>query len=123
MRPWPSWQRRLEVDGTLHPERKERLAEFGFEFGILDDLKWDKMYERLVKFKEVNGHCRVNAKCKLDPKLARWVEVQQRQMHRLMAASRSPRPEWPGRRHEPVETEHQSPRRYLLFPVRRRSAA
>jgi hypothetical protein len=40
------------------------------------DKKWNKQYEKLVEFKQNNGHCVVPQKCKEDKSLGKWVSKQ-----------------------------------------------
>lgn len=42
----------------------------------LNDAKWDKMYQRLITYKETHGNCLVPKGYPMDPKLANWVETQ-----------------------------------------------
>lgn len=41
-----------------------------------NDVQWNEMYEKLVKYKEKHGDCLVPKKFEEDPKLGTWVETQ-----------------------------------------------
>ena len=42
------------------------------------DKQWDQMFERLLKFKEENGHCLVPKRYPVDQRLGTWVHTQVR---------------------------------------------
>ena len=57
-----SLQTKLESTGDpMYVERKKRLDALGFDWSLahLNDEKWDCMFERLVRYKEKFGDCRV----------------------------------------------------------------
>ncbi|KAL9178962.1 hypothetical protein ACHAXT_011935 [Thalassiosira profunda] len=62
---WCSRMRTAKKKGTLSAEREALLQEIGFEFEIKDDdmlrfsIVWNKSYEALKAFKDVNGHLEV----------------------------------------------------------------
>lgn len=62
---WVSRIRNSHKKGILDPERKKQLEEIGFEFELADDdmvkfsIVWNKCFEALKAFKEVNGHIEV----------------------------------------------------------------
>jgi hypothetical protein len=47
--------------------------------------RWDHMYERLVKFKDLHGHCLVPNRYPEDPSLGAWVSTQRRHYKILMS--------------------------------------
>jgi len=59
----------------ITPERIARLNAIGFEWDP-QKAQWDIMYERLKKFKEELGHCRVPKGYSKDKELANWVRNQ-----------------------------------------------
>jgi hypothetical protein len=40
------------------------------------DKQWDRLYEQLVEYKRINGHCMVTCKYEQDKSLGRWVSDQ-----------------------------------------------
>ena len=62
---WCSRMRTAKKKGTLSAEREALLQEIGFEFEIKDDdmlrfsIVWNKSFEALRAFKDVNGHLEV----------------------------------------------------------------
>ena len=84
---WVGHQRKLEKQGRLLPERKERLLAIGFHFlnmrynkkkRFTDDQerKWDEMYVKLCGYKEIHGHCNVVYNNEEEKSLADWVGTQ-----------------------------------------------
>jgi hypothetical protein len=51
-------QRRLKTKDKLDPDRKKRLEDVGFEWG-LPSATWDETYALLQQFKKREGHCNV----------------------------------------------------------------
>lgn len=47
--------------------------------GLSQNSKWEIMFDRLVKYKEVNGDCLVRNRYNEDAKLGSWVSTQRRQ--------------------------------------------
>ncbi|WP_175549232.1 helicase associated domain-containing protein, partial [Planktotalea frisia] len=73
---WVGTQRRNK--DSISPERKQRLGETGFVWGQLAKA-WEEGFNKLLQFKEANGHCRVPNLFKLDGfNLGSWVGVQRR---------------------------------------------
>ena len=61
---------------NLSPERKQRLDDIGFTWDILGEA-WEKGFNKLLQFKELEGHCRVPTRFELDGfNLGKWVERQ-----------------------------------------------
>jgi Helicase associated domain len=66
----------------LTEERLRRLETIGFEWKVKHKMKryydkqWEHMFERLLKYKEVHGHCGVPKRCPADMKLGTWVHTQ-----------------------------------------------
>ncbi|GAX13089.1 hypothetical protein FisN_17Hu017 [Fistulifera solaris] len=73
---WISKQRSLQKKGKLSSDREERLNEIGFAWAVklTPDEAWDEKYQRLVAFKEKNGHLNVNASD--DKKWYTWISKQ-----------------------------------------------
>ena len=57
-------------------EREKRLEEIGFLWRLIEPDVWERMFERLLEFKKVHGHCNVPQKDGINRKLGRWVNVQ-----------------------------------------------
>jgi hypothetical protein len=53
-----SRQRLLKTKDKLDPDRKRRLEEIGFGWG-LPSATWDETYALLQQFKKREGHCKV----------------------------------------------------------------
>ena len=82
---WVSSQRGLYQKGQLRDDRKEQLEEIGLEWRIKDcgqrstarhDQAFQDMYDRLLEFREQNGHCLVPVNYAADKSLASWVANQ-----------------------------------------------
>lgn len=60
-------------ENELEDVHIEALKSIGFNFTIKtrSDICWDANYEKLLAFKEANGHCRVPQSVK---PLGRWVD-------------------------------------------------
>ena len=64
---WATIQRARKENGTLEPERLDKLQKAKFEWSIAVSLhansekeqRWHDMYQQLVKFYQENGHCNV----------------------------------------------------------------
>jgi hypothetical protein len=60
---WIKYQRSLFKSKTLKADRYEKLVEIGFvfedalEFKGKFDQKWQEMYQKLLEYKEMKGHC------------------------------------------------------------------
>ena len=72
---WVTGQRQLGRRGRLPAEHRQRLDALGFMWGPLSAWQ-EKMFARLVQFKERAGHCNVPQKWPEDSQLANWVRVQ-----------------------------------------------
>jgi hypothetical protein len=78
---WVDTQRRLHSENKLRLDRKGLLDELGFVWRVDYSAQWNKQYEKLVEFKQKNGHCLVPNKYKEDGlSLGAWVS-KQRQLH------------------------------------------
>jgi len=70
----------LLFGGRLDQARKDKLEAIGFEWKVPDQMKndqsWDQIFERLVEFRNINGHCNVPKKYPPDEALGRWVHSQ-----------------------------------------------
>lgn len=68
---------------VLTPERIKILEEVGFEWSLVQGIKfltWEERYADLVKFHEVHGHANVVRSYKEDPSLGEWVHVQSKSL-------------------------------------------
>jgi len=71
---WVSRQRTCK--SKLTPERQRRLDEIGFVWDPYAD-DWEEGFSYLLRFKEIEGHCRVPTTFKLEGfNLGGWVESQ-----------------------------------------------
>ena len=57
-------------------EREKRLDEIGFVWRFIERNVWGRMFERMMEFRKVHGHCNVPQKSATNRKLGRWVNVQ-----------------------------------------------
>ena len=64
-----------EGKGKITPQRIARLNSIGFEWDP-QKARWDQMFQRLLKFKDDNGHCKVPKGYRKDRELANWVRNQ-----------------------------------------------
>jgi hypothetical protein len=68
---WVALQRTTK--DRLSPERRWRLDDLGFVWDLYDEA-WEEGFNKLLQFKEAEGHCRVPSSFKLDAyKLGTWV--------------------------------------------------
>ena len=61
----------------MDPERICKLNAVGFEWELQKDTyveSWETRYNQLLKFKVVNGHCRVPKSSGDNPQLGQWVK-------------------------------------------------
>jgi len=71
---WVSTQRPNK--DSMSPERKQRLDDIGFVWDVLAE-QWEEGFNKLLQFKQTEGHCRVPSGFKLDGfKLGVWVSRQ-----------------------------------------------
>jgi hypothetical protein len=81
---WVHRQRSKNKNNKLRPNRKELLDKIGFAWtadsiaGRVsgEDQKWHQQHEKLVDFKQKNGHCVVPRLYKEDKAFGRWVAEQ-----------------------------------------------
>jgi hypothetical protein len=80
---WVSKQRSNHRNDLLLQDRKDLLDEIGFVWKadrpnmcMPDDKLWHRQYEKLVEFKQKNGHCMVPQRNKEDASLGIWVKNQ-----------------------------------------------
>ena len=60
----------------MTPKHKQRLDEIGFAWSSLDQ-KWWEHFDKLLQFKETEGHCNVPLRFELEGfRLGRWVGMQ-----------------------------------------------
>lgn len=72
-----------EAKNMMDPERICKLNAVGFEWELQKDTyveSWENRYNQLLKFKVVNGHCRVPKSSGDNPQLGQWVK-QMRKYH------------------------------------------
>eukprot|EP00980_Cylindrotheca_fusiformis_P006910 scaffold1442_cov128-Cylindrotheca_fusiformis.AAC.31 len=75
----------------LTEDRLKRLEDIGFEWKVKNKMKryydkqWDQMFQRLLQFKKVNGHCLVPKRYLPDMKLGTWVHTQRIQYRKLLS--------------------------------------
>jgi hypothetical protein len=72
--------------------RLRRLESIGFEWKVKNKMKryydkqWDQMFQRLLQFKETNGHCLVPKRYLRDMKMGTWVHTQRIQYRKLVSS-------------------------------------
>ena len=58
-------------------ERRQKLDSIGFSWKMYDKvLDWDKVYQRLVAYKEQHGDCNIPREYSLDKSLVYWLNMQ-----------------------------------------------
>ena len=71
-------------------DRKQRLNDVGFVWDVLAEA-WDEGYTNLLKFREVEGHCKVSNTFRLGQyPLGQWVSIQ-RKVKNSMSSERKQR--------------------------------
>lgn len=63
-------------------ERGKRLDEIGFVWRLVERNAWERMFDRLVGFKNLHGHCKVPQKGGADKLLGKWVNTQRKHFKR-----------------------------------------
>ena len=61
--------------GRLSPEQIDLLNDIGFSWNPVED-KWNEMFDQLVEFKNIKGHCNFPQGYKANPQLATWANTQ-----------------------------------------------
>jgi hypothetical protein len=85
--------KKSRANPRLTEERLRRLEAIGFEWKVKNKMKryydrqWDGMFEKLLKFKEENGHCLVPKRYEADLKLGTWVHTQRIQYRKLLSGN------------------------------------
>jgi len=74
--------------GKITPERIGRLESIGFEWDP-QKAQWNILFDRLVKFKEEVGHCKVPKGYSKDTELANWVRNQRLEQANLKKGKKS----------------------------------
>jgi superfamily II DNA or RNA helicase len=69
---WVSSQRAAKKHGELDKEYVERLNRLGFVWNVPKEI-WEELFNELINFKKVNGHCNVPAACPQNQPLGTWV--------------------------------------------------
>ncbi|MDC0860772.1 Helicase associated domain protein, partial [Planktomarina temperata] len=68
---------------SMSAERKQRLDDIGFIWDYLTEA-WEEGFSKLIQFKEVEGHCKVPKRFKLDRyKLGQWVAEQRTNQNKM----------------------------------------
>jgi hypothetical protein len=70
---WLNNQRRLQRRGQLSPERIKRLERIGVIWEPREAL-WEEMFQALVAFREMHGHCNVPARYPENQQLGTWLD-------------------------------------------------
>ncbi|PIV06643.1 MAG: DEAD/DEAH box helicase, partial [Syntrophobacterales bacterium CG03_land_8_20_14_0_80_58_14] len=78
---WVGVQRRNYSKGKMNHEWITRLNEIGFVWEP-HDASWTERFSELIKFKELNGHCRVPQGFAENLKLGRWAARQRKSIRR-----------------------------------------
>jgi hypothetical protein len=76
---WVNTQRRFHSKNKLRLNRKALLDELGFVWKARvanTDKMWHQQYDKVVEFKQTNGHCLVPSKYEKDASLSKWVNTQ-----------------------------------------------
>jgi hypothetical protein len=75
---WVDKQRQqFQSKNTIrNDQRTKLLEELGFVWGVDNPVQWKKQYEKLVEFKQKNGHCLVPTQYQEDVALGNWVSTQ-----------------------------------------------
>jgi hypothetical protein len=73
---WVQSQRTTYTQKTISVERIGRLDSIRFVWKMYDLVPWEKLYQRLVGYKNNHKSTNVPAKYKKDPKLGNWVRRQ-----------------------------------------------
>ena len=85
------YQYKLRKNGersTLTAEREKALEDIGFIWDSHASV-WDENWNKLIEYKERNGHCNVPYYYPSDQKLATWVKAQRRQYALFMKSKPS----------------------------------
>ncbi len=72
---WVAMQRYRRKIGEMPQNQIDRLEKIGFVWSPTD-VGWNRMYQKLVQFKQQQGHCDVPSVWPPDPRLASWVANQ-----------------------------------------------
>ena len=84
LRPWINRMRMLRKRGRLPPEIVQEFEARGFDFDGKAGVKqaWEESFEKLRAFKKKFGHLRVPSSYCDDPKLGKWLAIQQERMRK-----------------------------------------
>ena len=74
---WVNTQRFRNKNGRMSNDQLRKLEEIDFAWHP-DGDSWQKMFQALIEFKEIHGHCVVPRSYKENPKLIGWVLWQRR---------------------------------------------
>lgn len=70
-------------------EQDDDAGAVGVSSRLSHSSKWDVMFKKLLRFKEIEGHCLVPNRYKEDTKLGSWVSTQRRQYKALEGGTTS----------------------------------
>ena len=82
---WCSSQRSKCSTNSLSTERVERLAEMGFVWGARTNA-WDEMFDALLSYRQIHGHCDVPRGWPDNRSLARWCDTQRQAFSKKVLA-------------------------------------
>jgi len=74
---WVALQRYRHKIGELQEQYVDRLNKIGFVWAPADRV-WNKMFQKLVAYRNKHGNCAVPTSYPSDPPLSRWVVTQRR---------------------------------------------
>lgn len=78
-----SWVNTLRLQkSTLSRDRLKRLNALGFDWNPINS-RWEEMFDALVKFKKLEGHCNVPVSYTKNSRLGRWVSIQRSRKSKL----------------------------------------
>ncbi|MEI6089446.1 MAG: helicase associated domain-containing protein [bacterium] len=75
LRTWANHQRTYSNSGELEDWQYSMLVKAGLDFNPRETL-WNKMYDELLEFKRINGHCNVSRYDEEYEQLGNWVFTQ-----------------------------------------------
>jgi hypothetical protein len=62
-----------------------------------NEQNWDKMFKRLIEYKELHGNCNVPRRYKTDSPLGAWVMTQRQRSKAIQRGEKQSTPEWESR--------------------------
>ena len=76
---WVCHQRSALKNAPLNDPKRRQLVSIGFVWKNAR-LDWDEMFEKVVAFRNLHGHCKVTRTYSKDRQLIKWVENQSRRL-------------------------------------------